>query len=220
LQVKLFPGEAKFESQAQDTSWPVWNEEFKFQLNVKKTTKKTPETSYPVSQLSGYFISLTIYAILENVADTKKKAIESKYADQKNAPKGNEGETTSKGSFKNIMSSFTSSTKETVSAPRTAASKRRTIGSATWTLDAKLFQNDLKHDLIGTPDIWRPIEQLSTGVAPTNGAVSINTIISFVPTFTISFFRISSKRIRKDRRKLRFCTIQVKTVVTILFKST
>lgn len=160
----------------QDTSWPVWNEEFTFPIDMKKA-KRSSDTSN-LSVLNGYFISLTVYAVLEvNDAkdDKKKKSVKGNEPQKPNEAKSAEP-TTTLAKFEQLMSSTfkTSKATQTSSSP----DKRRTIGAATWNFDLKLFQNNLKNDMIGTPDIWRPIEQMGSGIAPANGIVSIHFIQS------------------------------------------
>lgn len=173
--MKLFPGDKKYESQLQDTSWPVWNEEFTFPIDMKKAKRNTDASN--LSVLNGYFISLTVYAVLElnETKDEKKKKAKANEAqkanDAKNVDKSNEP-TSTLAKFEQLMST-TFKTSKASSQPSSGGDKRRTVGAATWNFDVKLFQNNLKNDMLGTPDLWRPIEQMGSGIAPIGGIVSI-----------------------------------------------
>lgn len=162
VKVKIFPGDSRFETTLQESSWPVWNEDFKFQLKPKDTKKLTEKTDLQ-SLLAGHFLSLTIYALLESPkpeGDKRKisriESARSKVAEQEQAkPKT--------GFLEKTFSSFKSTKTEAI-AQKSILEKRRTVGAATWNFDTKLFQNDLKNGLIGTPDIWRPINAITSGL--------------------------------------------------------
>ncbi|XP_072940338.1 uncharacterized protein [Epargyreus clarus] len=166
VKIKVFPGESKFETSIQESSWPVWNEDFKFQLKHKEA-KKSSEKVDLQSQLAGHFLSLTIYAILEQRQETdKRKSL--KTVDSKKAPKlTEEPEQKPKGGFLEKTFSSFKSTKTEAAVQKSLLEKRRTVGAATWNFDSKLFQNDLKNGLIGTPDIWRPINAIASGLSST-----------------------------------------------------
>ncbi|VVC99506.1 uncharacterized protein LOC126977124 [Leptidea sinapis] len=164
VKVKIFPGENKYETALQQSSWPIWNEDFKFQLKPKDAKKPNEKVDLQ-SQLAGHFLSLTIYAVLEapKLETDKKKG--AKTLDSKATMKlMNDEETKTKSSLLEKISSF-KSTKSDVS--QKTIEKRRTLGAATWNFDSKLFQNDLKNGLIGTPDIWRPINAIASGLNST-----------------------------------------------------
>lgn len=171
MQVKVFPGDSKFETTLQESSWPVWNEDFKFQLKAKEVAKKSTEKIDLQSQLAGHFLSLTIYAVLE---PPKVESVKNKYSktlDAKKSPKVAEQEEpkAKSGFLEKTFSSFKATKAEAV-AQKSILEKRRTVGAATWNFDAKLFQNDLKNGLIGTPDIWRPINAIASGLTGANDA--------------------------------------------------
>ncbi|CAH2075315.1 unnamed protein product, partial [Iphiclides podalirius] len=165
VKVKVFPGESKYETTLQESSWPVWNEDFKFQLK-QPTAKKPSEKVDLQSQLAGHFLSLTIYAILEAPKPSADKRRTSKTLDAKKPSKFAEEEEgkPKTGFLEKTFSSF-KSTKTEAAAQKLILEKRRTVGAATWNFDSKLFQNDLKNGLIGTPDIWRPINAIASGLA-------------------------------------------------------
>lgn len=171
MQVKVFPGDSKFDTTLQESSWPVWNEDFKFQLKQKETAKKSKEKIDVQSLLAGHFLSLTIYAILEQKKTDSVKAKYSKTLDAKKTPKVAEQEEpkAKTGFLEKTFSSFKATKAEAV-AQKSTIEKRRTVGAATWNFDAKLFQNDLKNGLIGTPDIWRPINAIASGLTGANDA--------------------------------------------------
>ncbi|XP_049866164.1 uncharacterized protein LOC126366874 [Pectinophora gossypiella] len=173
VKVKVFPGDSKFETTLQESSWPVWNEDFKFHLKPKETTKKSSEKTIDLqNQLAGHFLSLTIYAILESPKqDADKRKSNSKTLDAKKTPKVTDQEEpkTKSGFLEKTFSSFKSTKVEAI-AQKSILEKRRTVGAATWNFDSKLFQNDLKNGLIGTPDIWRPINAIASGLTSSNDA--------------------------------------------------
>lgn len=166
--VKIFPGESKYETSLQESSWPTWNEDFKFQLKQKETKKPSDKIDLQ-SLLAGHFLSLTIYALLDapNLDVDKRKG---KTIDNKKSPKVNETvdkPEKSKGFLDKTFSSFKSTKTEAI-IQKSVLEKRRTVGAATWNFDSKLFQNDLKNGLIGTPDIWRPINAIASGLSTHN----------------------------------------------------
>ncbi|XP_034824457.1 uncharacterized protein [Maniola hyperantus] len=161
VKVKLFPGESKFETTLQESSWPIWNEDFKFQLRHKDTKKNSDKVDLQ-SLVAGHFLSLTIYAILEPPkTEERRKSVK----DLKSSKLVNDDEQKPKGGlFEKTFSSFKSTKTEAIG-QKSILEKRRTVGAATWNFDSKLFQNDLKNGLIGTPDIWRPINAIASGLA-------------------------------------------------------
>lgn len=167
----MFPGDSKFETTLQESSWPVWNEDFKFQLKPKETAKKSTEKIDLQSQLAGHFLSLTIYAVLESPKTDSDKRKHSKTLDAKKSPKVAEQEEpkAKSGFLEKTFSSF-KATKAEAATQKSILEKRRTVGAATWNFDSKLFQNDLKNGLIGTPDIWRPINAIASGLTGANDA--------------------------------------------------
>lgn len=130
--------------------------------------------------MSGHFISLTIYAVLDTTppkkdGDKKKKAGKTPVL-QGNYTLPAEPQSTSRiEKFQNVFMDTFRGEKKT-EPNKSLAEKRRTIGAATWNFDVKLFHMDLKYDLTGTPDIWRPIEQLNSGISGSEAAVGFNFI--------------------------------------------
>ncbi|CAK1553680.1 unnamed protein product [Leptosia nina] len=166
VKVKVFPGESKYETCLQESSSPVWNEDFKFQLKPKDV-KKTNDKIDLQSQVAGHFLSLTIYALLESPRTDSDKRKSSKTLDAKTTMNAMNEEPKSKSSLLSSFSSFKSSKAE-AAVQKSVLEKRRTVGAATWNFDSKLFQNDLKNGLIGTPDIWRPINAIASGLNSTD----------------------------------------------------
>ncbi|KAL0840354.1 hypothetical protein ABMA28_015615 [Loxostege sticticalis] len=165
VKVKVFPGDSKFETTLQESSWPVWNEDFKFQLKPKDAHKKPTDKVDLRSLLAGHFLSLTIYAILEPPKHETDKRKNSKTLDSKYNKVADQEDTKPKSGFLEKTFSSFKSTKAEAIAQKSFLEKRRTVGAATWNFDSKLFQNDLKNGLIGTPDIWRPINAIASGLA-------------------------------------------------------
>lgn len=161
--VKIFPGDSKYETTLQESSWPIWNEDFTFQL--KQKDPKNSQKPDLQSLVAGHFLSLTIYAVLEPAKQESEKRKSSKSLQSKNTKVSGQEETKAKGGFlEKTFSSFKSTKAEAV-AQKSVLEKRRTLGAATWNFDSKLFQNDLKNGLIGTPDIWRPINAIASGLS-------------------------------------------------------
>lgn len=171
--MKLFPGDQKYETTLQESSWPVWNEDFKFNLKPKDTSKKPSKEVDLRSLVAGNFLSLTIYALLEPPKTEADKRRGTKTLDNKKTPKVTEPEEPKQknGFLEKTFSSFKSSRSEAI-AQKSILEKRRTVGAATWNFDSKLFQNDLRNGLIGTPDIWRPINAIASGISASDSRVS------------------------------------------------
>ncbi|KOB72848.1 Protein kinase C beta type, partial [Operophtera brumata] len=144
-----------------ESSWPVWNEDFTFIIKQKDLKKASDKVDLQ-SLVAGHFLSLTIYAVLEPPKDLEKRK-SAKTLDSKKSPKVTDLEEhkAKTGFLEKTFSSFKTTKGEAI-AQKSLLEKRRTIGAATWNFDSKLFQNDLKNGLIGTPDIWRPINAIAS----------------------------------------------------------
>lgn len=70
IQVKLFPGSDKFETEAKPESWPVYNQDFSFEIQNISVAKKDKALSEILS--ASRFLLFTIYA---EDAKRKKRAI-------------------------------------------------------------------------------------------------------------------------------------------------
>lgn len=142
IKVTIFPSKEKFETKIVKDSWPTINEEFTFNLNV------SPKT-YDI--LKGTFVSFTIYAILEETVEEKpqkntnylKKFLSDKTED---FIRKNNNRTLRRSSFRNSMKD------------------RRTIGAVTYNLEYKNFTQNLRDDAIGTPDVWRSVKEITSGI--------------------------------------------------------
>lgn len=163
----------------QESSWPVWNEDFKFHLKVKddKSKKHSEDKVDLQGLLAGHFVSLTIYAVLEPPKPENEKR-KTKTLDNKKAKTAEPEPSKPKSGFlEKTFNSFKATTAEAL-AQKSAVEKRRTLGAATWNFDWKLFQLDLRHGLVGTPDIWRPINAIASGLSST-----ISQVCSFISVF-------------------------------------
>ncbi|KAJ8940983.1 hypothetical protein NQ318_011716 [Aromia moschata] len=146
-QVTVFPQKEKFETKTVKESWPTINEEFTF--NMLFVSKGGGD------YFKGQFVSFTIYAVLGEDED--------KPTDKP------------KGMFKRFLS-FTDSEdfirresmkRETSirrSSYRPSLTNRRTVGAVTYTLDSKFFTQKLRNDFISTPDIWRSVKEMTSGI--------------------------------------------------------
>lgn len=137
-----------------------------------KDPKKPTEKVDLQTMLAGHFLSLTIYAILEPPKQDTDKRKTSKTLDAKKTPKvaDQEDAKPKSGFLEKTFSSFKSTKAEAI-AQKSILEKRRTVGAATWNFDSKLFQNDLKNGLTGTPDIWRPINAIASGLSAADSRV-------------------------------------------------
>jgi hypothetical protein len=66
IQVKLFPGSGKFETEPKPESWPVYNQDFSFQIANISVAEKDKPLSEILS--ASRFLVFTVYA-----EDAKKK---------------------------------------------------------------------------------------------------------------------------------------------------
>lgn len=160
----------------------MWNEDFKFQLK-QKDVKKPTEKADLQSLLAGHFLSLTIYALLEPQKSDIDKRKNSRIENTKNKTSDQDEPKSKNRFFEKTFSSF-KSTKAEAMANKSILEKRRTVGAATWNFDSKLFQNDLKNGLTGTPDIWRPINAITSGIA-VSSQVSLFQINIYTHAFSI-----------------------------------
>lgn len=152
FKVKLFPGKDKFETKLQKESWPVYNQEFVFEISTNSNRFE--------EQLNGKFIVLTVYAILENVRKSEEAKAKPRLL--------------SASSFRSMFEKPGSSLRrnESERSDRASFYKRRTVGAVTYNLDSKQFTQRLKNFCMGTPDIWRPILSISSGLGIPPKAVS------------------------------------------------
>lgn len=139
FQVRVFPGKEKYETELVKESWPTLNDEFIFDLSTNMSTAKA---------LLGKFVSFTVYAILEN-------------AYKKNALPRSIGR---HFAFFSTKSADLNRNSRSRLSKRVALNNRRTVGAVTYNLDVKAFTQKLKNQDWATPDVWRKLEPISSGV--------------------------------------------------------
>lgn len=171
--MKLFPGKEKFETKLQKESWPVFNQDFIFELPSKSNRFE--------EQLSGKFVVFTVYAILENFRQSEESSQKSKLFSTK--------------SFRNFFekpaprSPLRRADSERRS-DRMSLYKRRTVGAVTYNLDNKTFTQKLRNYCVGTPDIWRPVKSISSGlVEPTKNVCIFKKIVIYVLFFLLLYIK-------------------------------
>lgn len=139
MQITVFPEKEKYETSVVKESWPTFNEEFPFTLH---STSKHYQDYF-----KGKFVSFTVYAVLENTTETvAKKHSTSKLKRFFSFSEFGENTTRFRRSFRHSLNS------------------RRTVGAVTYNLDSKIFNQKLGDDLICTPDIWRGIKEITSGI--------------------------------------------------------
>ncbi|KAJ8977425.1 hypothetical protein NQ317_009678 [Molorchus minor] len=147
VKVTVFPQKEKFETKTVKESWPTINEEFTFQLIL------------PLKRFDDYFkgkfVSFTIYAVLGEEEEKPKEK-----------PKGmlkrflslNDTDVFIRhNSFRRVPSIRRSSYKPSLC-------NRRTVGAVTYTLDSKIFTQKLRNDFVSTPDVWRSVKEITSGI--------------------------------------------------------
>ncbi|XP_066260150.1 uncharacterized protein [Euwallacea similis] len=147
VKVTVFPIKKKFETKIVKDSWPTFNEEFAFNLNG---TDKSSE-----AHLKGLFVSFTIYATLDEQSEeekssktARKSVIKRFFSFDENSDflRKNTHRTFSRRSLRNSM-------KDT-----------RTIGAVTYNVDPKNFVQQISNSVISTPDVWRSIKEITSGI--------------------------------------------------------
>lgn len=179
VKVKLFPGSNKYDSEIKSTSWPKFDQVFKFSLEPSHKSsfkrKKDPTTnveSPPEKFFKGNFIVFTVLALLELPPGTAS-AFKDTYANFKR-----QGSLILKQrpSFLKLQSEDanqksekpqkTSNDKEADKAAKqpppslTPSESNRNIGSVTWFLDPKVFIEDRSGNFV-TDEMWLPIKELA-----------------------------------------------------------
>lgn len=120
-------------------SWPTFNEEFPFTLHSS--------SKYFADYLKGKFVSFTVYAVLENITESKTK-----------------NPSTSKLRRFFSFSEFGEAPKSFRRSFRHSLNSRRTVGAVTYNLDSNIFTQKFGDDIICTPDIWRGIKEITSGI--------------------------------------------------------
>lgn len=126
----------------------------------------------------GKFVVFTVYAILNN------------HKDEDDKPKRNTRLSTP--SFRNLFSKGELRRSETTRTSRASFYKRRTVGAVTYNLDAKNFNQKLRNNQLGTPDCWRGIKSISSGLIDTEKNVRSLTFKIIVVTLTQTVTSIKS----------------------------
>lgn len=141
--VRVFPGRDKFETQLVKDSWPTFNEEFDF--IIQGDSRRQCEEEF-----AGKFVVLTAYAVLSH--QQKSTKLKSKNSFKKLF------------SFMNETEDFKRDEKRRRSSNRLSLTNRRTIGAVTYNLEPRFFTLKLRNNFVGTPDVWREIQDISSGL--------------------------------------------------------
>jgi len=138
VKITVFPEKEKYETSIVKESWPTYNEEFIFTLHSA--------TKYFEDYFKGKFISFTVYAVLEHATEAAR--------------------TRPKSTLRRFLSfsEFGENTNKFRRSFRHSLNSRRTVGAATYSLDSKIFTQKLGNDMICTPDIWRGIKEITSGI--------------------------------------------------------
>lgn len=147
LQVTVFPQKEKFETRTVKESWPTINEEFTFNLTLP--TKRVED------YFKGKFVSFTIYAVLgeeENNTTDKPSGILKRFLSFTDTD-----DFIRRDSIRRTPSMKRSSF-------RNSLCNRRTVGAVTYSLDGKIFTQNLRNNFISTPDIWRHVKEITSGI--------------------------------------------------------
>ncbi|CAG9768618.1 unnamed protein product [Ceutorhynchus assimilis] len=145
VKVTVFPTKEKFETKPAKDNWPTINEEFPFTLNIPD--KKT------IDFLKGIFVSFTIYATLDETEEEKPTKAEKgpirrffSFDENSDFLRNNVRRSFTRRSFRNSMKN------------------RRTIGAVTYNLERKNFTQFSKDNVISTPDVWRSVKEITSGI--------------------------------------------------------
>lgn len=146
----MFPCKEKYETEITNEANPVFNQEFTFSLDraTLLTLKKNDDI------FKGKFIVLTVYAVLDTDKGNKQLRRSNSLRDR----------------FRNLLNlnEETSRSSSVRARPRSlntiSFNNRRNIGAVTYNLEKKYFTLKLKNNYYSTPDIWRCIHTISSGV--------------------------------------------------------
>lgn len=147
VKVTVFPQKEKFETRTVKESWPTINEEFTFNLTLP--TKRIED------YFKGKFVSFTIYAVLgeeENNTTDKPSGILKRFLSFTDTD-----DFIRRDSIRRTPSMKRSSF-------RNSLCNRRTVGAVTYSLDGKIFTQNLRNNFISTPDIWRHVKEITSGI--------------------------------------------------------
>lgn len=169
VKVKLFPGSVKFDSEIKTTSWPKFDQVFKFSLEPSHKSsfkrKKDPSPvieSPPEKFLKGNFIVFTVFALLElppSASNALKKTYSSFNSLLKQRPSflkfqvaSAEAEAPKTVEDKSDKAKLTS---------LTPSESERNLGSVTWFIDPKAFIECAKTGHYSTEEMWLPVKELA-----------------------------------------------------------
>ncbi|KAG5681020.1 hypothetical protein PVAND_010486 [Polypedilum vanderplanki] len=177
IKVKLFPGTSKFDSSIQTSSWPKFNESFRFPLGSSlKSSMKSKYRDFqdingnetlPQKLFKGTFVVFTVIALLE-LPSGSHTGIKGTYKSLKR-----QGSIILRERI-NILSTNLNLTSSTTATDKTdknknvskmaASETQRNIGAVTLFLDPKTFEENIKNKTYETNEMWLPIRDIS--VAP------------------------------------------------------
>ncbi|XP_044751437.1 uncharacterized protein LOC123311488 [Coccinella septempunctata] len=138
IKLTVFPQKDKFETKIVEQSWPTFDEEYKFKIQSNSTSGDS---------LKGKFVSFTAYALLYGEQEKRKE--NTTFISRFVALTGFHRQKRDS----RIRKSF-----------RSSLSNRRTIGSVTYNLELKNFSVRISDDVRSTPEIWRGLKEISSGV--------------------------------------------------------
>lgn len=171
IKVKLFPGSTRYDTSIQTSSWPTFNETFKFPMETttkssfkSKTKHIAPTSSHvltlPEKLFKGHFLVLTVFALLELPAG-HRSSIKNRIAQirRKSSLLRNLDSTDKRNSSGTASSTGTDDDKDIMKL--TTSETRRNIGSVTCFLDPKIFTENLRTLNYTTEEIWMPIKDIT-----------------------------------------------------------
>uniref|UniRef100_A0A1B0CZH5 Uncharacterized protein n=1 Tax=Phlebotomus papatasi TaxID=29031 RepID=A0A1B0CZH5_PHLPP len=174
VMVKLFPGTIRYNSPIETSSWPKFNETFKFPMgsstksSMKRPKNTSVEQNLPQKLFKGHFVVLTVFALLElppnmgfaaGVKQTyhsirRKGSLLLKDINHINKPAEPAEEDVSSGEILKL----------------TKSESRRNIGSVTCFLDPKIFTENTRTGVFQSDEFWLPIKDIT--VTPTNSTLT------------------------------------------------
>ncbi|KAG4076574.1 hypothetical protein HA402_002737 [Bradysia odoriphaga] len=178
MKVKLFPGTLRFDTTIQTSSWPTFNETFKFPLESttkssfkfrsKSTEKIDQNQSLPEKLFKGHFVVITVFALLDlplgarSSVRLRLEKIRRKSANLLQDSGKTDKNKKSEAPESDIMKLTTSET-------------RRNVGSVTYFLDPKIFDENRRNGNYETDEFWLPIKDISvSSTAQSTSVASVN----------------------------------------------
>lgn len=159
----MFPNKKKYETQISKETNPVFNEEFSFDLQLTGSNNSSEKGKKGSDLFKGKFLVLTLYALLD-VDQSGQRTLKrsssllnqmGKYLRWKSDRADDADEDV-----------LTRGSKNRRSLNRISFNNRRTLGAVTYNLEMKFFTLLLKNKCLSTPDIWRNIQSISSGLVP------------------------------------------------------